>query len=197
MAVLLNSPLLKARGLFRFAFFAPVVVGEVAYSAVFRLMFNLDFGIINKLLNSVGLAQRRLVLQRHAGHGADHHRGDLALGRLQRHHHPRRPAVDPRGRLRGGDARPRQQGQAVLLHHPAAAEADHRLLRGAVDHRHHAAVHRAVPHHRARRTGRRHRDARAAALPPGLHVAEFRLRLGRSPTRWPAWRSPSRCCSSG
>ena len=56
MAVLLNSPLLKARGLFRFAFFAPVVVGEVAYCAVFRLMFNLDYGIVNKLLNSIGIA---------------------------------------------------------------------------------------------------------------------------------------------
>lgn len=55
MAVLLNSPLLKARGLFRFAFFAPVVVGEVAYSAVFRLMFGADFGIVNKLLGSVGV----------------------------------------------------------------------------------------------------------------------------------------------
>ena len=55
MAVLLNSPLLKARGLFRFAFFAPVVVGEVAYSAIFRLMFNADFGIINKLIGFVGI----------------------------------------------------------------------------------------------------------------------------------------------
>jgi lactose/L-arabinose transport system permease protein len=55
MAVLLNSPLLKARGLFRFAFFAPVVVGEVAYSAVFRLMFGTDFGIVNKLLGAVGV----------------------------------------------------------------------------------------------------------------------------------------------
>lgn len=55
MATLLNSPLLKAKGLFRFAFFAPVVVGEVAYSAVFRLMFNLDFGIINKLLGTFGV----------------------------------------------------------------------------------------------------------------------------------------------
>ena len=55
MAVLLNSPLLKAKGLFRFAFFAPVVVGEVAYAAVFRLMFNLDFGIVNKLLNAAGI----------------------------------------------------------------------------------------------------------------------------------------------
>ena len=55
MAVLLNSPLLKARPLFRFAFFAPVVVGEVAYSAVFRLMFSFDFGIINKIITLVGL----------------------------------------------------------------------------------------------------------------------------------------------
>ena len=56
LAVLLHSPLLKARGLFRFAFFAPVVVGEVAYAAVFRLMFNYEFGIINKLLALVGIA---------------------------------------------------------------------------------------------------------------------------------------------
>lgn len=56
MAVLLNSPLLKARALFRFAFFAPVVVGEVAYAAVFRLMFNLDFGIINKIISATGLS---------------------------------------------------------------------------------------------------------------------------------------------
>lgn len=55
MAVLLNSPKLKAKGLFRFAFFAPVVVGEVAYSAIFRLMFNFDFGVINKLLTGIGL----------------------------------------------------------------------------------------------------------------------------------------------
>lgn len=56
MAVLLNSQLLKVRPLYRFAFFAPVVVGEVAYAAVFRLMFSADFGIINKLIGSVGLA---------------------------------------------------------------------------------------------------------------------------------------------
>ncbi len=56
MAVLLNSPLLKARPLYRFAFFAPVVVGEVAYAAVFRLMFSADFGIINKLITSVGFS---------------------------------------------------------------------------------------------------------------------------------------------
>lgn len=55
LAVLLNSPLLRARGLMRFAFFAPVVVGEVAYAAVFRLMFTADRGIVNKLVEGVGL----------------------------------------------------------------------------------------------------------------------------------------------
>lgn len=55
LAVLLNSSLLKARGIMRFAFFAPVVVGEVAYAAVFRLMFTADRGIVNKILDSVGL----------------------------------------------------------------------------------------------------------------------------------------------
>jgi lactose/L-arabinose transport system permease protein len=54
LAVLLNSPALKARGLFRFAIFAPVVVGEVAYAAVFRLMFN-EFGIVNKIGAGIGL----------------------------------------------------------------------------------------------------------------------------------------------
>ncbi|WP_417580864.1 carbohydrate ABC transporter permease [Pelagibacterium sp.] len=56
LAVLLNSQLLKARGIMRFAFFAPVVVGEVAYAAVFRLMFQADFGVINKLIGLVGIA---------------------------------------------------------------------------------------------------------------------------------------------
>ncbi|MEF2072659.1 carbohydrate ABC transporter permease [Consotaella aegiceratis] len=55
LAVALNSSLLKARGVFRFAFFAPVVVGEVAYSAVFRLLFNTQFGAVNKVLGSIGL----------------------------------------------------------------------------------------------------------------------------------------------
>ncbi len=55
LALALNSSLLKARGVFRFAFFAPVVVGEVAYSAVFRLLFNGDYGAVNGALGALGL----------------------------------------------------------------------------------------------------------------------------------------------
>jgi lactose/L-arabinose transport system permease protein len=57
LAVTLNSALLKARGLMRFAFFAPVVVGEVAYAAVFRLMFSEDLGIVNKSLSAIGVPE--------------------------------------------------------------------------------------------------------------------------------------------
>ena len=55
LAVGLNSPLLKFRGFYRFAFFAPVVVGSVAYSAVFRLLFNTQNGAVNAALTGLGL----------------------------------------------------------------------------------------------------------------------------------------------
>lgn len=55
LALALDSRLLRARGLFRFAFFAPVVVGEVAYSAIFRLIFNGQFGAMNGMLGALGL----------------------------------------------------------------------------------------------------------------------------------------------
>ena len=55
LALALNSRLLRARGIFRFAFFAPVVVGEVAYSAVFRLIFNGQYGAVNASLSAFGL----------------------------------------------------------------------------------------------------------------------------------------------
>ena len=55
LAVALDSPLLKWRGFFRFAFFAPVVVGSVAYSAVFRLLFNDQNGAVNAALGGLGL----------------------------------------------------------------------------------------------------------------------------------------------
>lgn len=55
LAVALNSPLLKLKGFYRFAFFAPVVVGSVAYSAVFRLLFNTQNGAVNAALTGIGL----------------------------------------------------------------------------------------------------------------------------------------------
>lgn len=55
LAVALNSRLLRAKGFFRFAFFAPLVVGTVPYSAMFKLLFNGDFGAVNHALHHAGL----------------------------------------------------------------------------------------------------------------------------------------------
>ncbi len=55
LAVAFNSDLLQAKGFFRFAFFAPLVLGAVPYSAVFRLIFNNEFGVLNYVLGKIGL----------------------------------------------------------------------------------------------------------------------------------------------
>ena len=55
LAVALNSPLLKLRPIYRFAFFAPVVVSDAAYSAVFRVLFNGQFGAVNHAFTALGL----------------------------------------------------------------------------------------------------------------------------------------------
>mgnify|MGYP000709914539 CR=1 FL=1 len=174
MAVLLNSPLLKLRPLFRFAFFAPVVVGEVAYAAVFRLMFSIDFGIVNKLITSVGLpavswfdnanAAMALVIiavtWRWAGYNAiiilaglqsipDDVYEAATLDRVsktQQFFHITLPLLKP-----------------IILFCVVLS----------------AALHRAVPDHQSRRSGRRHGNARSAALPPGLPVSELRLCVSR------------------
>lgn len=57
LALMLNVPTLRLRGLYRFAFFCPVVVGEVAYSVTFRLLFNTEFGAINAALVSLGFGR--------------------------------------------------------------------------------------------------------------------------------------------
>ncbi len=55
LALALDAPFLRFRAFFRFAFFAPVVVSEVAYSVIFRLIFNGQFGAVNRGLEFVGL----------------------------------------------------------------------------------------------------------------------------------------------
>ena len=148
LALALNSPLLKLRPIYRFAFFAPVVVSDVAYSVVFRLLFNGQFGAVNHGLAALGLAPIDWLHDPDAAMADDHGGGDLALDRLQRDHPPGRAAVDPARPVRGGGDRRRLPGRPLLPHHPAAAEADRGVLPGAVDHRHHAAVHRALADHR-------------------------------------------------
>jgi len=54
-ALLLNSPLVKLRGLFRTALFAPVVTTLVAVAVVWRYLLHARYGLINHGLSALGI----------------------------------------------------------------------------------------------------------------------------------------------
>ncbi|MFD9306228.1 carbohydrate ABC transporter permease [Streptomyces sp. NPDC060048] len=55
LAVALNSRTLRARAVFRLGFFLPMVTGLVAYGVIFSVLLNKDFGLVNWLMQLVGL----------------------------------------------------------------------------------------------------------------------------------------------
>nr|WSX48698.1 sugar ABC transporter permease [Streptomyces sp. NBC_00974] len=55
LAVALNSRMLRARAVFRLGFFLPMVTGLVAYGVIFSVLLNKDFGLVNWLMELVGL----------------------------------------------------------------------------------------------------------------------------------------------
>lgn len=55
LADLLNQGFLRLQAFFRISIFMPVVTALVAYSLIFKILFNSDYGLINYLLNTVGL----------------------------------------------------------------------------------------------------------------------------------------------
>lgn len=55
LALALNTAWLKLKGLFRVAFFIPVITSEVVVAVMFTLVFEQDYGLLNALLRSIGL----------------------------------------------------------------------------------------------------------------------------------------------
>lgn len=55
IAVLVEQDFLKFRSSFRMAAFLPSITALVAYAMVFKLLLNTDYGIINHMLQSIGL----------------------------------------------------------------------------------------------------------------------------------------------
>lgn len=55
LAVVLNSKLVPRKTFFRMSIFLPAVTALIAYSMVFKLLLNSDYGIINYVLTNVGL----------------------------------------------------------------------------------------------------------------------------------------------
>jgi len=54
-ALLLNSPLVRFKTVFRTALFAPVVTTVVAVAVVWRYIFNTKYGLLNYVLGEVGI----------------------------------------------------------------------------------------------------------------------------------------------
>jgi multiple sugar transport system permease protein len=54
-AMLLNSPLARFKPFFRTALFAPVVTTVVAVAVIWRYLFNTQYGLINYVLDSIGM----------------------------------------------------------------------------------------------------------------------------------------------
>lgn len=57
LAVLINSKNLRFRAFFRLMIFLPVLIDLVTYSIIFSLLFNENFGIINYILQSIGISK--------------------------------------------------------------------------------------------------------------------------------------------
>lgn len=55
LAYLLNQTFLKCKGAFRVSVFLPAVTSLVAYSLVFKLLLNTDYGLVNYLFKALGL----------------------------------------------------------------------------------------------------------------------------------------------
>jgi lactose/L-arabinose transport system permease protein len=52
---MMNSALIKAKGIFRMFIFMPVLIDAVSYSIIFSLFFNVNSGLVNSLLNKFAL----------------------------------------------------------------------------------------------------------------------------------------------
>lgn len=55
LATALDQKFLKGRTFFRMALFLPAITALVAYSMIFKLMLNTEYGLINHILQSIGL----------------------------------------------------------------------------------------------------------------------------------------------
>src|SRR5205823_3852447 len=55
LAVVLNSPRLRLKDLWRSMFFSPIVTSSVAITLVFVLLYSRDYGLLNFFLTTLGL----------------------------------------------------------------------------------------------------------------------------------------------
>ena len=98
---------LRVRTFFRMSILLPQVTSLVAVALIFTQLFGYRYGLVNYLLNQVGIDERELGGGPHLLLDRALDDDHLALGRLQRVDLPGRDAVDPGRAVRGRRGRRR------------------------------------------------------------------------------------------
>ena len=135
LALILHSPKLRFRELFRFLYFTPNITAGVVVGIIFGLVFEEQYGLINNLLlaplggeNVRWLREARWIMPAVIILGA------WKWNRHQRHLFHGRLAEYPAGAQGGGAGRWRHPLASLLACDPAAAAPDPGIC---ADHRHH------------------------------------------------------------
>ena len=129
MALLLALVLahgVKGERVFRTIYFIPVVISSASIGVMFLKIYNPDFGVLNVLLDKVGLAgmKRDWLTDERTGLDEPGPPCRVAIHRLSHAVDICRDKGNPRGALRGGDHRWRLTGANGVLDHHSAHKAD-------------------------------------------------------------------------
>ena len=107
LLALLVSRIDRGRVLYRAVFILPILIPGIVIGAIWKLMLNFDFGLVNQALGLVGIAPQRLAGRSAHGAALGHRRRHLALDAVLLPALPGRARVPAAGRLRGGPDRRR------------------------------------------------------------------------------------------
>ena len=100
LAVLVNTKMpALLRSFFRSVLFFPLILSAASVSIIMGYLFNENFGLVNHVLNLLGMAKVPWLTSTHGGDDRGHPRVRLAELRLLLPAVPGRPVLDPQGGL--------------------------------------------------------------------------------------------------
>ncbi len=122
---LLCSRVTRGRVFYRALFILPILVPGIVIGAIWKLMLNFDFGLINQVVELLGFEARNWLGDKETALRQRHRRRHLALDAVLLPAAAGRPRIAAAGPLRGGQDRRRLVVAGAALHHPAADGAGH------------------------------------------------------------------------
>ena len=172
----LNQGVVRLRNVFRTGYFLPYVTSIVAIAVVWRLILGTDSGLINGLLEKVGIDGPGWLTDPSWSLWSMIMMTDVARARPPDDHLPRRSAGDPQRAVRGGGGRRGDALAQVPLRHAADAAPDAAVLDGRRQHRPDAGLRGALRDDPGR-AARLDADGRLPRLQP-VQLRQLRLHGG-------------------